>query len=317
MPGLSLIYEDDISKEKYYEYLQNHYLEMDILILHGMYDETIPFLERYRALRPDGKVYCGLDMNSGWMQNIQWDSDQVQKFANQCDLIATASSALRDALNANPRVNFPCRFIPYGFFDPNHRQIKVDIQKKTNTIITVGRIGSRQKNNQELMVAFSQIAHYIPEWNLKIIGTIEPSFQSFIDEYYTIFPQLRERVIFTGPIYDKEKLYDEYAKAKIFALTSMFEGGTPNVYAEALFHGCWFLTSEIDAANDITKHGELGETYKVGETLDLSIKLMQACMKLQVSKDNTHIQKCVAYADKEFSWERNGKKLTYALLRNY
>jgi hypothetical protein len=49
-----------------------------------------------------------------------------------------------------------------------------------------------------------------------------------------------ERVAFTGAITDKAELYSEYAKAKIFALTSTLEGVTPNVYAEALFHGCMF-----------------------------------------------------------------------------
>lgn len=286
---------------------------MDVLILHGMYDETIAFLDAYRKLRPDGKVYCGLDMNSAWMKNILWGSEKVQKFATQCDIIATSCTSLRDELNINSDVNFPCRFISNAFFNSKNTPISVSVGKKSNTILTVGRIGTAQKNNQELMIAFANIEHYIPKWTLKLVGSVESSFDSFIDEYFEYYPHLRERVIFTGAIYEKQKLYAEYEKAKIFVLTSQFEGGTPNVYAEALCHGCSFITSKIDAANDITNFGILGEIYNVGETTDLAVKLLERCMKLENTLDDTYIQKALAYGERWFSWERNGKKLAFSL----
>jgi glycosyltransferase involved in cell wall biosynthesis len=86
------------------------------------------------------------------------------------------------------------------------------------------------------MAAFAKVSDVLPNWTLRLVGTIEADFQTFINEYFRRWPSLKKRVIFTGQITDKQKLYEEYRAAKIFALTSTFEG-FPNVYAEALAHG--------------------------------------------------------------------------------
>jgi len=127
---------------------------------------------------------------------------------------------------------------------------------------------------------------------------------------------MKERVILTGAIVDKAALYAEYAKAKVFILTSALEGGTPNVYAEALFHGCKFATSDIDAADDITNFGELGFQYKLGNADMLAKKLVNLCMGSNEAKDKKHIKKALMYAQREFDWERNAKKLAYALFHS-
>ncbi len=58
VPEMELLYSNrDVSLDKqYFEYLSNNYKEIDVLILHGMYNETIHFLDIYRKLRPDGTM---------------------------------------------------------------------------------------------------------------------------------------------------------------------------------------------------------------------------------------------------------------------
>lgn len=313
LPGLSLLKSEKIDKDSYFQHLSDHYAEIDILILHGIYLETFDYLDRYRELRPDGKVYCALDMNVFWMGKIGWADPMVQNFFNQCDLVATSSSYLRDVLNGNPDVNFPCRFIPNGFYNATHIPIAANIANKTNTILTVGRIGTKQKNNEELLLGFAKIAHFIPTWNLKLVGEVEPTFYSFLERYFDLCPQLKNRIIVTGPIHDKKDLYREYAVAKVFALTSGYEGGTPNVYAEALFHGCKFVTSDIDGAIDITNDGSLGYSYHLGDINELATALLKLCHNEDTDKDKAHIESAVAYGKKQFLWEHNAKKLAFSL----
>ena len=316
LPDLHLLYSDLESGlgDVYYKHLRENYSKIDILILHGMYIETIEYLNEYRKLRPDGKVFCGLDMNSYWMGNTSWNNPVVQLFAAQCDLIATSCKSLRDELNRNRLVSFPCRYFPNGFYNPTNVEIFADPYMKENTIITVGRIGTAQKNNPELMISFAKASKVLKKWKLKFIGSIETEFLTFIDEYFAAHPDLRERVVFTGAIFDKAELYREYAKAKIFALTSTSEGA-PNVFAEALFHGCKFITSDIDAADDITNSGELGIKYKRGDVEGLTKALITLCSESDVSMFEKHIPKALDYAEKYFDWKRNAKKLTYALLK--
>jgi len=317
LPGLELLYCDPASQMEsqgaYYKHLCENYSKMDVLALHGMHEATMEYLYVYRKLRPDGKVYCGLDMNCYWMGRIQWDDPFVKKFADHCDLIATSCRSLRDALNRNPLVHFPCWWFPNAFFNPAGRQIVADAGQKENVILTVGRIGTDQKNNYELMAAFARVSDVLEGWKLRFIGTIEPQFNSAIDHYFDLRPDLKKRVIFTGSVTDKDELYREYSRAKIFALTSQLEGGTPNAYAEALLHGCMFITSDIDAADDITNFGELGMKYKLGDIGALSSALVKLCANADVPAFQKHIPKALDYAAKYYDWTRNAKKLAYML----
>lgn len=315
LPGLEVLYSDAESGDArvYIEHLVKEHLQMDLLILHGIYRQTVGYLDAYRKYRPDGKVYCGLDLNTYWMEHIMWEDAIIKNFAKQCDIIATSCRSLRDALNRNPKVSFPCRWIPNGFLNPYNTEIIADASVKKNIILTVGRIGTDQKNSHELLVAFLKIYNELPEWELRLVGTIEPEFKPFIDGYFEAFPFLRDRVTFTGAITDKTELYREYAQAKLFALTSCYEGGTPNVYAEALVHGCMFVTSDIDAADDITNFGELGLKYKLGDIDELANSIMKLSLNADGNKLQQHISKALEYASKHYDWYRNAKKLAYML----
>jgi glycosyltransferase involved in cell wall biosynthesis len=310
-----LFTDDEPGMEKVYiDHLNTQFQKMDVLMLHGVYPQTVPYLNRYRRLRPDGIVYCGLDMNSYWMANIKWGSQSVHEFAGNCDVIATSCRFLRNALNNNPDVNFACRWLPNGFYNPIGTPVIANTERKENIILTVGRIGSAPKNNQELLTAFAEVADVLCEWSLYLVGPIESEFQTYIGEYFLKYPHLKERVVFTGAITDKTELYSEYARAKVFALTSLSEG-FPNVYAEALFHGCKFVTSDIDAADDITNYGELGAVYKRGDVKGLADTLIKACSAADEWEMIVHIPKALAYAEKYFDWNRNAKKLAYMLFK--
>ncbi len=127
-----------------------------------------------------------------------------------------------------------------------------------------------------------------------------------------MYPHLKERVIFTGAVYDKKELYREYSEAKCFALTSPIEG-SPNVYAEALVHGCKFVFSSFDEAEILTNFGELGEVYQHNDIEALSKCLLRLKHKTSEKDFEEHIPKALKYADEVFDWEKNSKKLAYML----
>ena len=316
LPQMKMLYNDSEpgQPDVYYDHLKENFSEMDILLLYGMYSHSVDYLDVYRKQRPDGKVYCGLDMNSYWMDTTPWQSTEARRFARQCDVIATSCRSMRDALNKNPHVGFPCRWFTNGFYNPTGIPVIAEPEKKENIILTVGRIGTYQKNNEELLTAFANVSKSLKDWSLCFVGSIEPGFQEYIDSYYSKYPHLKDRVIFKGPVFDKEALYNEYARAKIFILTSRQEG-FPNVYAEALFHGCMFITSDIDAADDMTNFGELGLVYPLHDINALQNALAKLCSKADTNYIKEHIPKALRYARKYYDWERNAKKLTYMLYR--
>lgn len=321
LPNLELLYTDSISVneifESYTKFIDENYQKIDVLIINGAYDFGVYFANKYKKLHPDGKIYCALDMNSGWMRMIQWDSQEFIDFANTCDVISTVCTPIRDALNSNPKVKFPCRFLSNAFYKTeNTPPINADASTKENIILTVARIGTEQKNNQEMMEGFALVSAKLNGWKLKLVGSIDPAFTLFVEDYFTRYPHLKDKVILTGPIYDKKDLYSEYSKAKIFALTSRFEGGTPNVYAEALVHGCKFITSTIDSADLIINNGEFGVKYEIGDVNEYANKLVQLCNECEDNKVfDEHIPKAQEQAARYFDWGRNAKKLAFALFK--
>ena len=215
LPEMELLFDNEKSgnPETYFNHLFESYSVMDVLVLHGMHDQTTGYLDAYRQLRPDGKVFCGLDMSSYWMSLINWDSLSSKKFAVQCDLLATSCRTVRDALNINPKVSFPCHWFPNGFYNPTNANIIADFEVKENIILTVGRIGTAVKNNSELLAAFAQVSDALEGWKVHLVGPIESEFNQFIDAYFSERPDLKSRVIFTGAITDKDALYKEYARS--------------------------------------------------------------------------------------------------------
>jgi len=317
LPGLELLYRkpDDDPEQSYVQHLVDHYSDMDILILYGMYKNSTGYLDAYRLARPDGKVYCGIDLKTYWMKSIDWRDESLVKFTHQCDVIATSCRLMRDVLNRTQAVQFPCRWLANGFYNPTNVKTITDAKYKENVILTVGRIGSPEKNNEELLSAFVTVTEFLPGWTLRLVGPVEDRLQPFLDWYFSTYPKMKDRVIFTGIINDKKELYDEYAKANVFVLTSRSESGTPNVYAEALFHGCIFITSGIDGADDITNYGELGVKYERDNIASLAEALIKVCYFADEQGMQEHIPKALAYAKKYYDWERNAKKIAYMLFK--
>ena len=319
LPGMEMLYaESENASDEYRKHLCEEYEKIDVLVLHGMYEQTIGYLHVLRELHSGGKVYCGLDMNTYWLENsIKWTHPAVIKFGEMCDVTATSCRSVRDTLNRRGDINFACHWLPNGFYNPANFPITADHNIKENVILTVGRIGIPEKNNEELLEGFAQAAtsKEMDGWTLRIVGAIDGRFEPFADNFFKRYPKMKERVIFTGSITDKAKLYAEYAKAKIFALTSKVEGGTPNVYAEALFHGCMFITSSIDAADEMTNSGQLGMVYDIGNVSTLAGAMLKMCEKADRAAVQEHIPKALEYATRYFDWNRNAKKLAYMLYK--
>jgi len=318
LPDMDMLYENsDNIEAAYRRHLEEEREKMDILILHGMYPHTAAYLKLYKELQPGGKVYCGLDMNSRWTKEIKWANSEAKEFADMCDVTATSCRSVRDMLNRRADVNFACHWLPNGFYNPSNMPIVADPGIKENVILTVARLGIPEKNNVELLAGFAEAAKSkaLDGWTLRLVGPIEPMFEASLSGFFKEYPNMKGRVIFTGQITDKAELYAEYAKAKIFALTSRVEGGTPNVYAEALFHGCMFITSNIDAADDITNYEQLGKTYKFGDVPALVRTITKMCKNADISEMQRHIPKALEYAARYYDWNRNAKKLAYMLFK--
>ncbi len=304
----------DVDEGGYFDawmtYLREHADEMDIVVMFGMYATYSHFIAEYRRLRPDGKIYMALDANIFWTDRMEWTEPWFRDMLDSCDVIATSCRKLRRHLNRKWS-RWVVEYIPNGFFNPTGREVAVYKEQKENILLTVGRIGVMEKANHVLLEAFAKCHAELGDWRVQLVGGVEEDFKPYIEEYFKTYPELREKVIFTGIIEDKAELYAQYARAKVFVLTSFVEGGAPNVIAEALFHGCYPVVTNIDAADDITDGGALGKIFPVWDTDALAGIFREICHDNALF--NKTFDSIISYAKNNFDWELIVKRLHHLL----
>lgn len=288
------------------EYISENYKKIDIMFCFGAYPAHSQMVQHYKKLRPDGKVILKLDANIYWEDRIPFKAPTYEAFLSQCNVITVESKRLKKHLSQK----WPYRidYVPNGT-DVLLQKEKTDYSMKENTILTVGRIGTSQKANEILMEAFQAVADKLPHWKLKLIGSIEESFMPFIEQFFTKYPQLQDQIIFTGKIINKVLLENEYKKAKIFALSSRYEGGTPNVWVEAARNGCCIVCSRIDAVDEATNWEQCGKSFDIDNVPQLSQVLLDICTdESYLSRVCNEIQE---YREQFFSYEKIVHKLEH------
>ena len=307
--GLELDFLPENTLQARINYINSHAGDIDLLILYGPYNEYLPLTEFYRKVRPDGKIYLATDMNINWASNAMHIHPAFKKFFQSCDVVAASCRATQKYISTKWRV--PVDLIRNGWY--NFPNVSFDnlFEQKENIILTVGRIGVTQKQNHILLEAFAKVAGDLPDWNVRLVGGIDDKFKPYIEKFFATNPNLRGRVTFTGLITDKATLLDEYKRAKIFCLTSNFEGGTPNVVAEALFNGCFTIASSFDAAGDMIDDGRCGRVFPIGNVDALAKIFREVCPDKKLLL--TGGKHAVEYARRNFDAEHIVAKLHYLL----
>lgn len=307
--GLEMDFFPENTMQARLEYIKAHAAEMDLMICYGPYQEHFPCVEYYKRLRPDGKIYLATDMNINWASNSRHTSLELGKFIQSCDVVAASCRATQKYISAKWRV--PVEMIRNGWYNFPKVSFGNLFEQKENIILTVGRLGTDQKRTDILLEAFAKVAVDLPYWSLRLVGNVKDSFNPYIEKFFAAHPELKERVTFTGHIEDKTELANEFRRAKIFCLTSTFEGGTPNVTAEALFAGDFMIFSSIDAAYEATDDNKCGRVFPIGNIDALANIFREVCPNDElILAGGKH---AVEYARRNFDAEHIVARLYYLL----
>ncbi|MBU3073206.1 glycosyltransferase [Clostridium estertheticum] len=288
-------------------YLIKNVRKTNILHLFHLSSRSLCCAFIYKLLNPKGQVYLKLDADYRIKEfdfNKRGIKGTIKRWLmKKCKLISIETKNLHKYTNNNWNLNV--EYIPNGFYDYGIRN-NVNYEEKENIICTVGRIGTNQKATEVLLEGFKIAADKIKDWKLKIIGPIEDEFRSYIDNFYKENPNLKERIIFTGPIYDRKKLENEYRKAKVFCLTSRYES-FGLVFLEAMKNGCYIITSNVESSSDITDNKKYGDIFSVDDEVGLAQCFSKTCNQENKIKENcSSIQ---SYAYERFYWPTICKKI--------
>ncbi|MDE6404916.1 MAG: glycosyltransferase family 4 protein [Lachnospiraceae bacterium] len=300
--------EDRPHMEEAVRYVSAHSGEIDLLFLFGARGEYMELAAAYKAARPDGLIYMKLDANIDWANAFPLYDNDFSAMLQSCDVISCEARHLQAFLYK--KWQRPVEYIPNGVYYPLYPEAETArYEEKENIILTVGRLGTAQKNTLLLLYAYALAFAELKEpWELVLAGSFTPEFQADYDDFCRRFPPLAPHIHLTGNISDKQTLYQYYKRAKIFALPSRLEGGSPNVFSEAAIFGCTVITTGVDAADDMTDFGRVGRIVPDTEDFEgFSRALVSLCNNPDYLARNFHDMR--AYMREFFDYERLAQRL--------
>lgn len=146
----------------------------------------------------------------------------------------------------------------------------IDVQKldKEDIILYVGRLDINQKRVDYLLEIWKCLHYKLPEYEFWIVG--DGSKREWMEEY------CKKNNLYNVKFFGKKIPDKYYMKAKIFHMTSAFEG-FGNVLIEAQSYGCVpILFNSYSAASEIihnNQNGKLIEPFDINEYVKQTIEL--------------------------------------------
>jgi glycosyltransferase involved in cell wall biosynthesis len=164
------------------------------------------------------------------------------------------------------------KYLPkiYGIGNPFQRpELNLQTIQKENIVLFVGRLNISQKRVDLLLQIWKQLHQQSSDWQFWVLGEGEEkkNMEKFCKE------NKLDKVTFFGKVNPNEY----YKKAKIFHMTSAYEG-FGNVLIEAQSYGCVpMLFDSYAAASDIIAHNKNGvliNAFDINRYIEQTINLM-------------------------------------------
>lgn len=184
-------------------------------------------------------------------------------------------------------------------------EVSNDVRKKYNLpkkyILSLGTMQPR-KNIPFLIAMFAQVAKRIDDVYLVLVGKQAHNFDSSITKVINQYPQIKDKVLFTGYVDEKDKLAI-FERAKVFVFPSLYEGfGVPILEA--------FEAGVPVVASDIVPHREIGGAG----ALYCDLKNIDQCKKMLYDVlINDKIREYALIESKKqktiFSWTESARRL--------
>lgn len=268
---------ENLNQFVYLLYTIFHAKEIDVLMRFHLSEITMLTGIAYKLLNKKGFFYIKADGGDKFtnvdfnLRTIKFPKRIIKNtffrlFLKSVDLITVETNLVYNQFLNKKMLGIgigkKTRLMNNGFdedlFSEYNIQIK-DISEKENIIITVGRLGTIQKNTELILKAVEKIN--LKNWKIVLIGTIEQkecNFQTSIDAFFTLNPNLKNKVIFTGPINEKKELWDWYNRAKVFLLTSRYESWGLVLNEAARFRN-YIVSTDVGGAGEMINnaYGEI------------------------------------------------------------
>lgn len=252
---------------------------------------------------PNIITYVKLDMSkNGFEKELKNNCNRRWYFT---DLFTVETNKYVDELNKLSKFSGKVKYLPNGFFS-DLEDIDLSKIKKEKIILTVGRLGTYQKNTELLIESLIEIEDKLNEWIVYLVGPMTEDFEIWLNKRLVDHSKLKNKIVITGNIIDKKELYQIYAKSSIFVLPSRYEG-FPLVIQEAMHFACYpIVTNCFPAADEVIRTGKNG----FGDIVNQSENDLNNVLKsIKIINYLEKGQKAAEFVNENFDWKILAKKL--------
>lgn len=314
LKGVEIEYIDgdaSMATKRLYEYriIKSYILKyakyIDVLNLYHISLFHFILMWYYKKKNKNGITYLKLDNNDIATHKLLWDWVRFscfRLFSKKVDIISTETRSA--CVTIEKQLHHPVLYVPNGSCMIDNVQ-SLNFHKE-NIFLTVGRIGASIKNTDLIVEAFSKIYRQC-DWNLMLVGYIEPTFKSWMEGYCSNYDKLSERIILTGEISKVCELKQIYQKSKIFIMVSKRESFSIAV-AEAQSQGNYLILSEnVAPHDDFTNDGKFGITIPANDADSLA-----KAMLAESAKQHDYLA-YARYCQENFNWNIICKRIDFAI----
>lgn len=278
-------------------YLFKNARKIDILMTFHIFMRSGRIALLYKLLNRKGKSYVKLDIPlyvidrvSGFMNDSSIKSRIKQKlytaFFKRVDLFSCEGSDAYNRLTTDYPLSEYMKhklILLENGCDPDFiKETGVepkDFGEKENIFLTVGRLGTFEKHTELFLEALAKVR--LNDWKVYMVGPVKEEFEPYVKDFYEKNPLLKDKVVFTGAVYDKKKLFDFYSRSKVFVLTSRTESSGIVLY-EAKLYKNYIISTPVGAAHDVIT-GDNG--YIIGHDPDSLADAMNRIASGEVNID--------------------------------
>jgi glycosyltransferase involved in cell wall biosynthesis len=183
----------------------------------------------------------------------------------------------------------------------------LDYKDRKNIILVVGRIGAYQKNHELILKSLDMIDN-LGDWRIQFVGPIENELD------LSQFDNLNNKSIEFMGNFDRERMFQAYAEAKVFLLPSRWEGFSLALL-EAAYMGCYIIGTDVGGVLEVTNNGIYGNIIKGDDETNLT-KNLTSRLKSLINSDeeirNLYSDR-LSYVRKNFDLEKRLESVEWSI----
>lgn len=170
-------------------------------------------------------------------------------------LVTVEQTRVRDKLIEVKVFKERIKLLPNAIYEPTIQYQPIEMIKRENVFLVVGRIGAYQKNHELIITALNEVSG-LKNWRVVFAGPVDSEFEEYWATERATNPALSGCVEFVGNK-SRTELFKLYAKSKVFILPSRWEGFSIALL-EAAYMGCFIVATDVGGVRAVMDDGRLG-----------------------------------------------------------